>query len=82
VNEPMSYVARNSCGCVSGLCVDSPEHRRETARFVAEAVRRGQTIERCTTEDVRSGRVHLRPCEEGPCVRAAQRRPSKQEALL
>lgn len=51
--ERMAYIDRSPCGCVMGAVVDSPEHRKDVARFCAETVKGGGTLERVTCAAVR-----------------------------
>lgn len=53
--ETMVYLDRKRCGCVVGVTVDNPEHRTDVARFIADAVRRGGTVEHAKLETVREG---------------------------
>lgn len=50
----MTYVARAECGCVRGVAVDQPEHRKDVAKALSQWVRGGHAIERLPTETVRS----------------------------
>ena len=52
-SEPMSYISRKECGCLTLAIVDEPAHRREVAKEVAKAIRMGETVERVTCEQVR-----------------------------
>ena len=45
-----AYIAKKECGCIVMACVDNPEHRRETAKEVAKAIRQGYIIERASAE--------------------------------
>ena len=47
------YISRLPCGCITMACVDKLEHKRETAKEVARAIRLGETIDRVTSEYVR-----------------------------
>lgn len=77
----MTYVGRNSCGCIGLLVVDSADHARDTARELARAVRQGMTIERVETEWVRTPACSLQPCPEGqPCVREKQRAQRRKKS--
>lgn len=40
------YIARRACGKVSASCWDDKGHEKDTAKFVAKCVRRGDTVER------------------------------------
>ncbi len=50
----MTYVGRKSCGCVTMLVLDTPEHKREVAKEVAQVIRLGERLEHLTTEEVRA----------------------------
>lgn len=58
VTKPMSYVGIKPCGCVTAACVNFPGDK-ETAKFVADLIRRGYTVEHKDTEWVRA---NLRRC--------------------
>ncbi|HAL69303.1 MAG TPA: hypothetical protein DCP84_16725 [Pseudomonas sp.] len=40
------YIARRACGKVSASCWDDKGQEKDTAKFVAKCVRRGDTVER------------------------------------
>ena len=40
------YVATAECGCVAGVHVDEPEHKKDTAKFTADMIRRGFVVAR------------------------------------
>jgi hypothetical protein len=42
------------CNGITGASVDTPEYANDTARFVAECIRGGMTIQRKTAADVRT----------------------------
>ena len=48
-----AYIAKKECGCIVMACVDNPEHRRDTAKEVAKAIREGLVIERASADFVR-----------------------------
>jgi len=50
----MSYISRKPCGCLSMAVVDNPEHKKDVANEIAKAVRRGETVDRVTSEQVRT----------------------------
>ena len=52
--ESMTYIARASCGCLKAAVVDVPSMRREAANLMSAAIRRGEIVERVTTESVRT----------------------------
>lgn len=52
--EPMVYALRRpACGHLVAVCVDDDDTKAETARFVADGVRRGFAVERLTVVAVR-----------------------------
>lgn len=53
MSETYSYIARASCGCLRAAVVDAPTMRREAANLMSAAIRRGETVERVTSESVR-----------------------------
>lgn len=59
--ESMAYVGIAGCGCIKGAAVDVPEHARETAKFVADFIKRGYKIERWECSKVRETKWK---CEE------------------
>lgn len=83
-----AYVGRNKCGCVGTLCVDDPEDAKATARYVAMAVKDGQTLERVALTEIRSKSITLAACKDNPaCVRyprppATRQKAAPQGALL
>ncbi len=52
--DRIAYVARCKCGGLVMACVDQPEHRKETAKAVADSIRKGYSIERITCEAIRT----------------------------
>jgi hypothetical protein len=67
--ETRCYVGRKDCGCVVAACVDNPEHRRDTARFVADIIKDGLTVETMTVKEVRR------------CLTVCKHSPRKPQAL-
>jgi hypothetical protein len=49
-----AYIGRKECGCVTCAIVDIPALRNETAKTVADWIRRGRTIERVTNDEVKN----------------------------
>lgn len=47
-----AYVAIQSCGCITAWCSDRADE--DTARFVSEQIKRGLTIERVNTDEVKT----------------------------
>ena len=54
MTESMSYISKKPCGCLAMAVVDNPDHKKETAKEIARAIRAGETVERVTTEQVRT----------------------------
>lgn len=52
-NHPC-YISRHTCGKIMAATVDRPGQEKRTAKFVADWIRRGEAVERCTSEDVRT----------------------------
>ena len=70
-----TYVAWNPCGCLGGAVVDSPEHRRDTAKAVGDFIRYGCRVELRDTGWVRSDECSFSRCVDNPdCVRAPKQR--------
>lgn len=40
------YIARKPCGRISAMAWDDPGYEKSTAKFVAECIKRGDTISR------------------------------------
>jgi len=51
--EPMSYIARKSCGCFVWAGVDTPKRAADNAKEMAWAVRKGYRVESVTCQYVR-----------------------------
>lgn len=51
----MCYVAKYPCGCNKAVTVDLPEHKKDTARFIAGCIRDGATIHRMTVTEFKAG---------------------------
>lgn len=53
----MVYVATHPiCGSIVVAVIDWPQHKKETARSVADCVRRGLEVDRIAREDVKAMR--------------------------
>jgi hypothetical protein len=52
--EAQAFVGLHSCGRICACAVDSPEHKRDTAKFVAGLIRDGLQVEKMTCEAVRA----------------------------
>lgn len=80
--EPMAYITRSGCGCVKLVTVDSPERRENNARLIADAIKRGETVERVTCAQVRT--THwVSECDSCRPTKPARRpAPAQQEMEL
>ena len=54
MTESMSYITKKPCGCLSMAIVDNPDHKHDVAREIGEAILQGETVERVTSESVRT----------------------------
>lgn len=45
MNEPIYIGKWPDCGCITAVCVDDPKHRKDTAKFVTDLIKRGQVVE-------------------------------------
>lgn len=54
MGDGYAYISRQPCGCLGMAIVDSPERKQDVAKEVAKAIRLGETVERVTTEYVRT----------------------------
>jgi len=59
VSEDMCYIGRLDCGCIVLAIVDSLEHKKDTAKEIAKAIKKGLNIERVSVEYVRD---HMKKC--------------------
>lgn len=57
--EQGCYVGIDGDGIVVSVCVDNPEHRKDVAKFCADAVKDGLTLGRCKARDLWDKRVEL-----------------------
>lgn len=73
------YVGVKSCGCRVAACVDTPEHKRETAKFISKLVRDGLRVETTTVEDVRTGAFGCKHDDKE--VWSKKKKRTAQEAL-
>lgn len=62
--EPMAYIGRAPCGCIRMAVVDDPNHKRDVAREIANAVKHGEAVERVTCEYVRQTKWTRPDCTE------------------
>lgn len=58
-NYSHAYIAKKKCGCVVAACADIPDYTKDTAKFLADCVKDGLTIERV---ELGSGHVKLSRC--------------------
>ena len=49
-----SYIAKKPCGCIVMATIDTPGHRKETARVVGQCINQGYRIEHVTAQYVRT----------------------------
>lgn len=73
MSEPLDYLAVAPCGCIVGWCSAS-NPRSDIANFVGDMIRRGQDIERVTTDESRTRPWH--------CATHKQDAATKQEELV
>jgi hypothetical protein len=60
MGEKMTYVGIKKCGCCVAATADVPEHKKETAKFLASLIRDELIIERKSVEWVRQ---NLKSCK-------------------
>lgn len=48
----MSYIGIKSCGCLVAACLDDPQYKKDTAKFVSDCIKSGYAIERIASKDV------------------------------
>ena len=53
-SESLNYVLLATCGCVRGATAIEDFDARHTAKFVADGIKRGLSVEKWTTADVRA----------------------------
>ena len=53
MREPKTYAGIAPCGCIRMVCVDNPDHRKDTAAAVARCIKLGLRVELMETEAVR-----------------------------
>ena len=51
--EQWAYVSRHSCGHIIAIMVDTPDHRRDVAKFCGAEIRTGGTLEHITLAEFR-----------------------------
>jgi hypothetical protein len=61
MSERMCYVGIKPCGCVVAGCVDDPQWKKDTAKFVGTMIKEGYEVKR-----VPVGKVTLRRCKCPP----------------
>jgi hypothetical protein len=57
------FIAYCECGGWIAVSVDEPDHIKENAEEVANWIRAGFRLEKCTVADVRTGRVQMCECD-------------------
>ncbi len=55
--EDMNYIAIMPCGHLTGIVHDDPAFKKDTAKYIANWVRRGARIESMSTADVHAGKL-------------------------
>ena len=68
-----AYVGKRPCGCVVAAIVDDGDDPKDVAKFVADLVRRGMTVERSTVEDARRLLTEGLKCEHQPAKSSNER---------
>lgn len=66
-----AYVGVTPCGCRPMCCVDEPQYAKDTAKFVADAIKNGNTVERVFVpkgETVNIFRCHHKESEVTPAA--------------
>jgi hypothetical protein len=51
--EPICYVSKKSCGCVTFAAVNEPRIAKDIAKEISACIRNGETISTATCEEVR-----------------------------
>ncbi len=44
--QPMCYVAKEKCGAITGVCIESYDFKKEASKIVARWIRAGRTLEK------------------------------------
>mgnify|MGYP006935480711 CR=1 FL=1 len=71
--EELDYVARfPGMPGYGAWCVDSPTHKKDTAKTIADWIRRGATVERVTTEAARAGMLEYMEAKNQKQVKTNQ----------
>jgi len=52
--DSQTYIGLKDCGCLVMASVDSPDHKRETAKEIAKAIREGLNVQKLSTAFVRT----------------------------
>ena len=53
MNNFKAYIARESCGAITGAIVDEPQYKKDIAKEIAHWIREGCTVEHTDGEIVR-----------------------------
>ena len=83
VVEDMAYVGICRCGAIRAACVDerkTKERQRDVAKFCAEIVRDGLTLERVTCQAVREGRWQCSERTDQDCAVRLERKEASRAA--
>ncbi|HSZ58659.1 MAG TPA: hypothetical protein VK797_23525 [Tepidisphaeraceae bacterium] len=61
-DQTFCYIGRRSCGCICCVTIDDTEHRKETAKDIAEWIRSGLSIERMTVAQAKADPHFFKHC--------------------
>jgi hypothetical protein len=65
------YLAKKECGRVAAMCWDEPKYAKDTAKHVADYIRRGLTVERMERfEGDALPEMICKECRGKPCAKA------------
>lgn len=53
-NAGFVYIGTKPCGCTVSACVDSPDHVKDTAKFVSDCIKDGLTVDRVPLGDAQT----------------------------
>lgn len=81
--DPQSpcYYTQAPCGCIKSLIANMPEHKKEVAKELADAARRGEAILNCAVIDIWEGRVALGHCDTCEPPKGKKRKPQPVEQM-
>lgn len=67
------YVGKRPCGCVVAAVVDDGDDPKDVAKFIADLVKRGMTVDRSTVDEARKLLTEGLKCEHQPAKSASER---------